>query len=108
MRFCLISMALGQRPTQTRKRRAARRLAAVRRGGRKGGRERIDGWLLTPPDAQGAVQLLVDAHGGPASYAYVRFDKVAYSRLVFARLGGARLNAIRSQLRRVLGAESGS
>src|SRR5690606_8325628 len=33
-----------------------------------GGTETIDGWLLRPPGVQGPTPLLVDVHGGPASY----------------------------------------
>lgn len=39
----------------------------------RGGTEQIEGWLLTPADAQGPTPLLVDVHGGPASYVLLAY-----------------------------------
>ncbi|MBM0105931.1 S9 family peptidase [Steroidobacter sp. S1-65] len=39
----------------------------------EGGEEQIEGWLLLPADAQQPVPLLVDVHGGPASYALLSY-----------------------------------
>lgn len=39
----------------------------------QGGSERVDGWLIRPEGAQGATPLLLDVHGGPASFALFAF-----------------------------------
>lgn len=44
----------------------------------KGGTETIDGWFIRPLGAQGATPLLVDAHGGPASYVLFDYPAIAY------------------------------
>lgn len=51
----------------------------------RGGRERVEGWLLTPQQPGPRVPLLVDVHGGPASYAFVSFHKLAYWQVLCAR-----------------------
>ncbi|QEI06575.1 S9 family peptidase [Pigmentiphaga aceris] len=43
-----------------------------------GGTETIDGWLIRPVGAKGAAPLLMDAHGGPASYALFDYPVIAY------------------------------
>jgi dipeptidyl aminopeptidase/acylaminoacyl peptidase len=43
-----------------------------------GGTETIEGWLIRPKDAQGIAPLLVDVHGGPASYALFDYGVIAY------------------------------
>jgi len=50
-----------------------------------GGSEEIDGWLLTPAQTSGTVPLLVDVHGGPASYAPLSFSVHAYWQLLCSR-----------------------
>lgn len=50
-----------------------------------GGTETIDGWLLRPPDVQGATPLLVDAHGGPASYVLFEYDATTYWSLLWSQ-----------------------
>lgn len=49
------------------------------------GTEEIDGWLLRPVDARGPTPLLVDAHGGPASYALLDFNMHAYWYVLISR-----------------------
>lgn len=43
-----------------------------------GGHERVDAWLLLPPDRRGPFPLLVDMHGGPQSVALIDFAAHAY------------------------------
>jgi len=43
-----------------------------------GGTETIEGWLIRPKDAKGITPLLVDVHGGPASYALFDYGVIAY------------------------------
>ncbi|WOD14027.1 S9 family peptidase [Paraburkholderia kirstenboschensis] len=43
-----------------------------------GGTERVDGWWLAPPGRKAPGPLLVDAHGGPASYALLSFNWHVY------------------------------
>lgn len=50
-----------------------------------GGRERIDGWLMLPARREGALALLVDVHGGPASYVFLRFPSHAYWQVLCSR-----------------------
>jgi dipeptidyl aminopeptidase/acylaminoacyl peptidase len=50
-----------------------------------GGIERIDGWLLRPSRDQRATPLLVDVHGGPASYAPLTFAVHAYWQVLASR-----------------------
>jgi len=40
----------------------------------EGGREQIEGWLLLPRHRRGPVPLLLDVHGGPASYALLAYQ----------------------------------
>lgn len=51
----------------------------------EGGQEHIDGWLLLPPGRQGSVPLLVDVHGGPASYVMPAYPTKAYWQLMTSR-----------------------
>lgn len=51
----------------------------------KGGTERVDGWLIRPEGARGAAPLLVDAHGGPASYALFAFGPSAYWAMLWSQ-----------------------
>jgi dipeptidyl aminopeptidase/acylaminoacyl peptidase len=44
----------------------------------EGKTERIEGWLLSPGGARGALPLLVDAHGGPASYVLFAYTSHPY------------------------------
>jgi dipeptidyl aminopeptidase/acylaminoacyl peptidase len=50
-----------------------------------GGTESIDGWLIGPRNAVGPRPLLVDVHGGPASYALLDFGRVAYWAILWSR-----------------------
>lgn len=51
-----------------------------------GGDEDVDGWLLTPADApDGPGPLLVDAHGGPASYVLLPFHNHPYWQILCSR-----------------------
>ena len=52
-----------------------------------GGLESIDGWLMLPPQGkqQQPLPLLVEVHGGPASYAFVQFPKQAWRQMLCAR-----------------------
>lgn len=52
-----------------------------------GGRETIDGWLLTPAAADAARPrpLLVDVHGGPAAYVQLKFSTHPYWQILVAR-----------------------
>ncbi|MFJ3464196.1 S9 family peptidase [Achromobacter spanius] len=43
-----------------------------------GGREQIDGWLLRPAGQKGPTPVLVDLHGGPASYVLLDFRSHVY------------------------------
>jgi len=54
----------------------------------KGGEETIEGWLFKPQDRDGPYPLLVDVHGGPASYAYVKYEWHRY-RYVLVSQGWA-------------------
>lgn len=51
----------------------------------RGGRERIEGWLLRAEGRSGPLPLLDDAHGGPASYALLDFDTNVYWQVLCAR-----------------------
>jgi dipeptidyl aminopeptidase/acylaminoacyl peptidase len=51
----------------------------------RGGREQVEGWLLLPEDARGPMPLLVDVHGGPASYALVDYRSRMYWRVLVSR-----------------------
>ncbi|MBC5785900.1 S9 family peptidase [Ramlibacter sp. USB13] len=44
----------------------------------RGGREKIEGWLLRREGASGPLPLLNDVHGGPAAYALLDFDTNVY------------------------------
>jgi dipeptidyl aminopeptidase/acylaminoacyl peptidase len=51
-----------------------------------GGTETIDGWLLTPGQTRdGPGPLLVDAHGGPASYVLLQFSNHPYWQMLCSR-----------------------
>lgn len=56
--------------------RAIRRMFTVPDGA--GGHERVDAWLLLPPNRSGPFPLLVDMHGGPRSIALIDFAAHAY------------------------------
>ena len=43
-----------------------------------GGTETIDGWLIRPTGTTGPTPLLVDMHGGPASYVLFDYPVIAY------------------------------
>lgn len=51
----------------------------------EGGMERVDGWLLRPPGATGPTPLLVDAHGGPATYALIAYNWHVYWPVLVGR-----------------------
>jgi dipeptidyl aminopeptidase/acylaminoacyl peptidase len=48
-------------------------------------REQIEGWLMRPAGASGPTPLLVDAHGGPASYALVSYVWHAYWHVLLSK-----------------------
>lgn len=51
-----------------------------------GGTEAIDGWLLRPADrGDGPTPLLVDVHGGPASYVLLQYSKHPYWQMLCSR-----------------------
>jgi dipeptidyl aminopeptidase/acylaminoacyl peptidase len=63
----------------------------------EGGRENVDGWLLRPPDTNGPVPLLIDVHGGPASYALLEHTRHLYWHVLVSRGWGIlALNAVGS------------
>lgn len=51
----------------------------------EGGTLSVDGWLLRPPQAQGATPLLVEMHGGPASYVLFDYRVIAHWSLMASR-----------------------
>jgi dipeptidyl aminopeptidase/acylaminoacyl peptidase len=51
----------------------------------RGGREKIEGWLLRREGSTGPLPLLNDVHGGPASYALLDFDTNVYWQVLCAR-----------------------
>jgi dipeptidyl aminopeptidase/acylaminoacyl peptidase len=51
----------------------------------EGGTEQIEGWLLLPSGRKGPVPLLVDVHGGPASYVFLKFRVHAYWQVLCSR-----------------------
>ena len=51
----------------------------------KGGTERVDGWLIRPEGATGATPLLLDVHGGPASFALFSYGPSAYWSLLWSQ-----------------------
>jgi dipeptidyl aminopeptidase/acylaminoacyl peptidase len=52
----------------------------------EGGTEPVDGWLLAPAEApDGPVRLLVDVHGGPASYALLQFSTHPHWQVLCSR-----------------------
>ena len=51
----------------------------------EGGREQVDGWLLRPAGANGATPLLVDIHGGPASYVLLPYNSHVYWSVLVSR-----------------------
>jgi dipeptidyl aminopeptidase/acylaminoacyl peptidase len=50
-----------------------------------GGVENVEGWYFRPRGAGGALPLLVDVHGGPASYALLAFHSHVYWHALCAR-----------------------
>ena len=52
-----------------------------------GGTEQVDGWLLTPADADASRPgpLLVDVHGGPAAYVALQFSTHPYWQILCSR-----------------------
>jgi dipeptidyl aminopeptidase/acylaminoacyl peptidase len=51
----------------------------------EGGTERVDGRWLSPPNGTAPRPLLVDAHGGPASYALLSFNWHVYWYILLSR-----------------------
>ena len=51
----------------------------------KGGTEKVHGWLLHAEGARGPMPLLVDVHGGPASYVQLDFDTNVFWQVLCAR-----------------------
>ena len=51
----------------------------------QGGSERVDGWLIRPEGAQGATPLLLDVHGGPASFALFAYGPSAYWAMLWSQ-----------------------
>jgi dipeptidyl aminopeptidase/acylaminoacyl peptidase len=51
----------------------------------RGGREKIEGWLLRPEGRTGPLPLLDDVHGGPASYALLDYDTNIYWQMLCSR-----------------------
>ncbi len=68
---------------ERRQARAERRQFEVPDG--NGGTETIDGWLIRPEGAQGATPLLVDVHGGPASFTLFSFAPSAYWAMLWSK-----------------------
>ncbi|MCD2513301.1 S9 family peptidase [Comamonas endophytica] len=50
-----------------------------------GGTERIDGWLIRPEGTKGATPLLVDVHGGPASFTLFAYAPAAYWSMLWSK-----------------------
>ena len=50
-----------------------------------GGSEQVDAWLIRARDAQGPMPVLVDVHGGPASYADLTFQNHPFWPVLCAR-----------------------
>jgi dipeptidyl aminopeptidase/acylaminoacyl peptidase len=51
----------------------------------RGGRENIDGWIVQPSDKTGPLPLLVDVHGGPASYVLLDHNRHMYWPVLVSR-----------------------
>jgi len=51
----------------------------------RGASEHIDGWLVRPPKGKGAGPLLVDVHGGPASYVLLDYHSHPYWQVLASR-----------------------
>ncbi|MGY8524802.1 S9 family peptidase [Paracidovorax citrulli] len=51
----------------------------------EGGTEQIDGWLMRPPNPAGPGPLLVNVHGGPASYTLLAFTSHLYWHVLCSR-----------------------
>lgn len=51
----------------------------------RGSTECIDGWLVRPPEGEGPGPLLVDVHGGPASYVLLDFHSHPYWQVLASR-----------------------
>jgi dipeptidyl aminopeptidase/acylaminoacyl peptidase len=61
------------------------------------GNETIEGWLLRPPSLAGPYPLLVDVHGGPASYSYLKYTWHRYWHVLISQGWGVlTLNAVGS------------
>jgi dipeptidyl aminopeptidase/acylaminoacyl peptidase len=50
-----------------------------------GGMEDIEGWLLRPAKAKGPAPLLLDVHGGPASFVLFGYPSTAYWPVLWSR-----------------------
>jgi dipeptidyl aminopeptidase/acylaminoacyl peptidase len=53
----------------------------------RGGQERIEGWLFLPQGCRQAMPLLVEVHGGPASYVLLAFPQGAYRQVLVSHAG---------------------
>jgi dipeptidyl aminopeptidase/acylaminoacyl peptidase len=51
----------------------------------EGGTERVDAWLIRARNANGPMPMLLDVHGGPASYADLSFQNHAFWPVLCAR-----------------------
>jgi dipeptidyl aminopeptidase/acylaminoacyl peptidase len=51
----------------------------------EGGTEQVDAWLIQARDSQGPMPVLVDVHGGPASYADLSFQNHAFWPVLCSR-----------------------
>lgn len=51
----------------------------------EGGRERVEGWVVSPGDDRAPGPLLVDVHGGPASYALLAYGSHPYWNALVSR-----------------------
>jgi dipeptidyl aminopeptidase/acylaminoacyl peptidase len=51
----------------------------------RGGRETIEGWLISAKGASGPMPLLNDVHGGPAAYALLDFDTNVFWQVLCSR-----------------------
>ncbi|MBW8756614.1 MAG: S9 family peptidase [Burkholderiales bacterium] len=51
----------------------------------KGRIERVEGWVVLPPGRRSRLPLLVDVHGGPASYVSLQFATAPYWQILASR-----------------------
>lgn len=51
----------------------------------RGGQETVEGWLLRRADAEGRMPLLVDVHGGPASYVSLQYGTSPHWQVLASR-----------------------